>query len=766
MRVSVGGLGTTLALVVGLSASAGRAAPGDEDPGQVATPDLPGDTPPADPAAAPDPGDTPPPTPDDPGTLDLGMVPVGDAGDQLPAQQIDLDTLLNITVVSSTKTKQRAAQTPAVVTVISNEEIRARGYATLADVLRTVPGFYDVYDLASHNVGVRGINGGARASGNVLKVMIDGHPVDFRPTTGNFYGLELIPLAAVERVEVIRGPASALYGANAFLGVVNIITKSGFEARGARGLGRVAVIQGHPGGGGGLTLGGSEGAVDVMFAGELGVYERSGLPLPDSSPRFALLSSRGDSFQDFYRPRSMVGKVSLEGVAGGRLTALAMFQNLESRGEFQDFGPLSHGTRIGLINQNYRLSYEVLPTKKTSVNLSAHYLTAYPAQREKLDIARDDYLLLRSVGVEGFGVNLEGRVEAHKRVTFTAGADLVQEDHLLQTFDQKLTQDVRSEDGTIIRKIGTIIPGEAHGDHETFRNIGVFAQGVVTISPSMTAIAGARIDNHSIYGNNFSARAGFVFAPPSGKLSGKLLYGSSFKAPSAVQLFTQPIQAGDIQGACTIRTIECTLEAQTAQTIELAAGYALPGGKGEVTLNLFGTLVSGRVEFQRVGLFQVARNLVDDKVVGGELDSRFVVRPELIVRLKGGVAFNVRGKTGDPTAEPPKNQLFPDYQAHVIVDYNLPLPARPRASIEASYIGPRTASQSNALLSLDGEYTVPGYVYTAAVLSADGKWRGRETSVALRVTDVVNQKWTEPGFGGIDFPTQGISAMLTLEQQL
>src|SRR5207253_11259986 len=136
--------------------------------------------------------------------------------------------------------------------------------------------------------------------------------------------------------------------------------------------------------------------------------------------------------------------VSLEGVAGGRLTLLGIFQNLESRGEFQDFGPLSHGTRIGLINQNYRLSYEVLPTKKVSVNLSAHYLTAYPSAREKLDIARDDYVLKRSVSVEGFGVNLESRIEAHKRVTVTIGADLVQEDHTLQTFDQLLTQDVTS----------------------------------------------------------------------------------------------------------------------------------------------------------------------------------------------------------------------------------------------------------------------------------------------------------------------------------
>ena len=58
-------------------------------------------------------------------------------------------------------------------------------------------------------------------------MLIDGHSVAFPSTGGNGLGPELIPLSAVERVEIIRGPASALYGADAFLGVVNIQTRSG-----------------------------------------------------------------------------------------------------------------------------------------------------------------------------------------------------------------------------------------------------------------------------------------------------------------------------------------------------------------------------------------------------------------------------------------------------------------------------------------------------------------------------------------------------------
>src|SRR5690242_8068105 len=136
-----------------------------------------------------------------------------------------LEDLLD-TVVTSGKISQRVSESPSVITVIRAEEIETRGYTSLADVLRTVPGFYDVYDMAFHNVGIRGISPGARASGSQVKVMIDGQEVDYRPSTGNFFGEELVPMSAVERIEIFRGPGSALYGANAFLGVINIITRS------------------------------------------------------------------------------------------------------------------------------------------------------------------------------------------------------------------------------------------------------------------------------------------------------------------------------------------------------------------------------------------------------------------------------------------------------------------------------------------------------------------------------------------------------------
>jgi len=662
-----------------------------------------------------------------------------------------LDSQLEQQVVSSTKTEQRTAQAPATITVIGAEEIQQRGYTSLADILRAVPGFYDVYDLVTHNIGVRGINGGARASGSVIKVMIDGHPVDYRPTTGNFFGEELIPLQVVERVEIIRGPASALYGANAFLGVVNVITKSGESINGARLVGQGAVVRNQPGGGGGIVVGGASGPVDVIAGVNYLYLDRSGLGLPASSPVSgsdrAAISAQGASQSDYARPLTAFAKLTLSNVLYGRLTAMASIQNLDAHGEFQDYGPLTHGTRITALNQNYRLSYEVTPQERFALTISGHYFNGAPTAKERLDIGRDDYLMLRSVAAQGFGFAAEGRIKAHRTFTLTVGADFVQEDHTLQTFDQKLTQDVLNPDGSVLRKSGTIIPGEQHGATSIFRNVGLFVQGVLTIKTDWSALVGARLDYQNIYGANVSPRAGIVYAPIARPLSVKLLYGSSFKAPSAEQLYTQQIKSGDIRG-------NASLQAQTAHTLELSGGYRLPKERGEIALNVFATDVIGRVEFIKTGL-------------GGELDSRFMLFRPLHLRFLASVARTAVKSGGTPPGTPEvTNPLFPAYQFHVIADYLLPWWGL-RLSGEVSYIGPRTASQSNAVVH-DASYELPAYFYTAAVLSTAGRRiiPGRDTSFALRVSNVINQIWTEPGFGGIDVPAQGVTAFLTVIQSL
>ena len=121
---------------------------------------------------------------------------------------------------------------PASLTVISEDEIRMSGAATVPEILRRVPGM-DVAEMnpSDTNISIRGFN---RRIANKVLVLVDGRSVyqDFLGTT--LWPLLDVAVQDISRIEVIRGPGSALYGANAFAGVVNIITKIGDDSSGAR----------------------------------------------------------------------------------------------------------------------------------------------------------------------------------------------------------------------------------------------------------------------------------------------------------------------------------------------------------------------------------------------------------------------------------------------------------------------------------------------------------------------------------------------------
>ncbi|MFT3710472.1 MAG: TonB-dependent receptor [Archangium sp.] len=160
-----------------------------------------------------------------------------------PAADEDFGVPYEETVVAASRRAQATIEAPNAITVITGDEIRASGLLSLPEILRRVPGAeVMVMGVASANVSFRGFN--QRIANKVL-VLVDG-----RPEYQDFLGVTLYPvlpvgLEEIERVEVIRGPGSALYGANAMLGVVNIITRSpgtgpAVEANGFAGNGNLA----------------------------------------------------------------------------------------------------------------------------------------------------------------------------------------------------------------------------------------------------------------------------------------------------------------------------------------------------------------------------------------------------------------------------------------------------------------------------------------------------------------------------------------------
>jgi outer membrane receptor for ferrienterochelin and colicins len=691
--------------------------------------------------------------------------PPEDAADyflNLNVELFKLGSSLTDSVTSVTKTEQRGAQTPAVITVVTRDEIIAQGYGSLAEVLRSVPGFYDVYDLVSHNIGVRGVNGGARASGSVLKLMIDGMPVDFRSTTGNEFGEALIPMHLIERIEIIRGPASALYGANAFLGVVNVIPVSGERFQGVRALVRGALVRSNLGGGFGAHAGGSTDRFDFLVGVEGSYLDRSGLTLPASSPVLtdeAIQFGTNDrSARDTSTPKTFLGQLKVKRIWGGELSVLTSLQRSDASGEFQDISTLTHNTRISVLNQNYRLKYEIRPSGQFSWQLSGSYLQGEPTSSDRLDVGRADHILERELAVHGYGVQTEARYSPSSLLAVTGGADYTRENHFLLSYGKRFTKDITAQDGAVLVSAGSYEPGAGYRQTHVFQNAGAFLQVTSELSSRWSTVLGSRVDWHSAYGTNISPRAGVVFAP--GDWSFKLLYGSSFKAPSATQLY------GQTAGVYTDLVGNKDLKAQRAHTVELAGGYSLPKKRGEILVNTYLSSVLGRVEYVQFGTLSIAKNMIDEVVVGGELDARYNLTDPFRLRWTLGVAKTVNSISGALVAVQVENPLFPVFQTHLIADYDL-FRFGVRLSAEVSYISARASSQPNAQYKTEA-YAVPGYVYTAVSVAMPEKklFGDRTTQVSLRVSDLFNQRRAEPGFGGVDVPTQGITTLLTIVQSL
>lgn len=138
---------------------------------------------------------------------------------------LSLDELLELEIVTASKRAQKIEEAPAAVYVITAEDIRLYGANSIGEALRMVPGV-DVVQLADHNfqVSFRGLSRLQYNTSNKVLWLVNGRSV----YNDAFGGVRLysinVHMDNIERIEVVRGPGSALYGANAFAGVINIIT--------------------------------------------------------------------------------------------------------------------------------------------------------------------------------------------------------------------------------------------------------------------------------------------------------------------------------------------------------------------------------------------------------------------------------------------------------------------------------------------------------------------------------------------------------------
>lgn len=200
----------------------------------------------------------------------LALAPApGRAGDD-PAGKIeigtvDIQSLLDLSVEAVTRRVERASEAPATVFVLTGEDVRRQGFRTVDELLGSVPGLF-AYPGRLPQVGVRGM-GILGDFTTRLVVLLDGHPLT------NWAGVDVgrglpLPVAAIERVEVIKGPVGSVYGSSAFFGVVNLVT-----AGGARGGEAWVGVEGGQGavnaGEASATWRGRAGAAEVLAAADV-----------------------------------------------------------------------------------------------------------------------------------------------------------------------------------------------------------------------------------------------------------------------------------------------------------------------------------------------------------------------------------------------------------------------------------------------------------------------------------------------------------------
>jgi len=197
--------------------------------------------------------------------------------DTVNLYDLSLDQLMNIQISSATKTSETITDIPSSIVIISRQTIQEQGWQTLEEVLSNVPGMYMINDylwFGTDNFGIRGFF--STGSFNTMVIMVNG--VSQKEDWYNSFPLTKInvPVEAIDRIEIIRGPMSVVYGNTAFLGAINIVTEQINQNSG------VKVIGGSNGNYRGFTR--VEGEIEnkISYTFNAGIYGCNGIDKPYS----------------------------------------------------------------------------------------------------------------------------------------------------------------------------------------------------------------------------------------------------------------------------------------------------------------------------------------------------------------------------------------------------------------------------------------------------------------------------------------------------
>jgi len=667
--------------------------------------------------------------------------------------ELTLEDLMDVDIVSAVRQSQNIIDAPSIVSVITPNQIKERGYTSVSEALKNVAGLDFITDHFQPNMGIRGINGGVRSYSRLVKVMIDGQNVSFRSNSDNYLGLSLIPVEAIDKIEIIRGPNSAIYGKNAFLGVINIITKSGNHLNNNS----VSHFLGNTGGkssyGLSAAIGGTNKNFDFLFSSTYAQFDHSGLS-PKNVPGQNIYSTDDMSQKNESTPMSVFFKMSYETENFGKLTFDITSQNINAQAEFADWGTLTHNNRISLFNAYERLQYSKELFENLTADISFAHSFGRPIDKEILDDDNDPSgWIERELSYNSYDLTSNFSYFFDDINSVSLGVDFTSDIHEHQKFHTVNSSGLKN-----------LNPGGSTGERN-FNNLGIFLQMILnparflslSFLEDLTFTAGYRYDFHNIYNDVLTYRFAGVYHLNS-DLSTKLMYGTSFNAPSPTQLYTNYISPGGFVG-------NPDLKPEKAKTLEWALIGKL-SKKINFSTNVFYTEIEDKIEY-------LSPHGQVSNITAGNISTIYSggLEAELNISQKNTkyyVNYSYQKsiiEKNDPLLKTIKinTALYPSHMLKLgntfhIPDYFLHL------NLEARYVSSRIASDQNNFIYDPINYATnryklePYYVIDVLISSTDLEIiKNSKSRIILKIENLLDYKYYYPGFNNYDIPALGRS---------
>ena len=596
---------------------------------------------------------------------------------------------MKISIVGASKYEQKQQQVAAAVSIITRKDIRTYGWRTLNEALASLPGIHATYDYQYEYLGMRGLGLPGDFNTRVL-ITINGNRInnatyDQGPTGRDFP----LDIDLIERNEFIPGPGSAVYGQNAMLGVVNIVTRNGSDVKG-------------------VELSASYQTEEVMPQERITLGKKFDNGT-DALISFSGLQSRGaDRLFDF-------GNSGVSGAA----------HRLDGENVKQLFARASHGP----------FSFDFIYSNRRKDDPTGMFfsdpLVAGQYQRDQYlntQVQYSDYFLNNTLNVLGRVFLGQYRYDnpliyGGEKNLFTGpsdwhGAEL----RVLSTAltDHKLMFGVEYQNNTRIKQTfqNFANPVDDFMLRDAVVRVGVYAQDEWRITDTLSATVGLRYDHNDWIGSRLSPRGALIWqATP--KSTFKALYGRAHRSPNS---YERNYNDGVSQVA------NPGLHSEAVDTAELVADY-LP----YPTLNLRATMYAWDM-YNLIalgtdpisGLSQYQQQSGKVRARGGELS--------LDKTWDWGARF--RASFGVQDIQQKNSQLLnaPYYLGKVNFSIPIPLISGLRAGFELQYYGRRK--------TLDGSYA-DSYVLSNLNMVTDVRWvKGLEASLSFY--NLFNEHYQHP----------------------